>query len=66
MLLLIFWGRHAGWVATAVLASGDGAGVARCCGAGVAAMGAILAGNSGRVSDWVSWPTAIACVVAGA
>ena len=31
----------------------------------IAAMGAILAGNSERVSNWIAWPTAIACVVAG-
>jgi len=65
MLFLIFLGASTLiGLATAVLASGDGAGVLGVA-ALIAAMGAILAGNSERVSNWIAWPTAIACVVAG-
>ena len=65
MLFLIFLGASTLiGLATAVLASGDGTGVLGVA-ALIAAMGAILAGNSERVSNWIAWPAAIACVVAG-
>jgi len=65
MLFLIFLGASTLiGLATAVLASGDGTGVLGVA-ALIVAMGAILAGNSERVSNWIAWPTAIACVVAG-
>lgn len=65
MLFLIFLGACTLiGMATAVLASGDGAGVLGVP-ALIAAVGAILAGNSERVPHWIAWPAAIACVVVG-
>jgi lipopolysaccharide/colanic/teichoic acid biosynthesis glycosyltransferase len=65
MLFLIFLGACTLiGLATAVLASGDGAGLLGVA-VLVAAMGAILAGTSERVSNWIARPAAIACVVAG-
>jgi lipopolysaccharide/colanic/teichoic acid biosynthesis glycosyltransferase len=65
MLFLIFLGACTLiGLATAVLASGDGAGVLGVA-ALIAAIGAILAGNAQRVSNWIAWPAAIACVVVG-
>lgn len=51
-------------LATAVLAGGGGASVLGVA-ALIAAMGAILAGTSERVSNWIALPTAIACVAVG-
>jgi lipopolysaccharide/colanic/teichoic acid biosynthesis glycosyltransferase len=65
MLFLTFLGASTLiGLATAVLASGGGAGLLGVA-ALVAAMGAILVATSERVPYWLAWPAAIACVVVG-